>query len=74
MEQKRFLTVFLLTASIAGAVIVDRVAVIVGNGIVKDSDITEDLKITAFLNEQNLVLTSAARKSGSGAAQKCERD
>jgi hypothetical protein len=62
MEPKRFLTVFLLTASIAGAVIVDRVAVIVGNGIVKDSDITEDLKITAFLNKQSLALTSAGRK------------
>src|ERR1700722_5831382 len=62
MEPKRFLSVFLLTASIAGAVIVDRVAVIIGNAIVKDSDITEDLKITAFLNKESLTLTSAARK------------
>jgi len=62
MEPKRFLSVFLLTASIGRAVIVDRVAVIVGNGIVKDSDITEDLKVTAFLNKASLALTSAARK------------
>src|SRR5580704_16798901 len=62
MEPKRFLTVLFLTASIAGAVIVDRVAVIVANGIVKDSVIMEDLKITAFLNNQGLDLTSAASK------------
>jgi hypothetical protein len=62
MEPKRFLTALLLTASIARAVIVDRVAVIVGNRIVKDSDITDDLKSTAFLNQESLAVTSAARK------------
>jgi hypothetical protein len=62
MAPKRFLSVFLLTASIAGAVIVDRVAIIVGNRIVKESDITEDLKITAFLNQQNPMFNSAARR------------
>jgi hypothetical protein len=56
--------VFLWAASLAQAVVVDRVAVIVGgDGVVKDSDIAEDLRITAFLNNESLVSTPAARKA-----------
>ena len=47
---------------LAQAVIVDRVAIIVGNAIVKDSDIDEDLRVTAFLNNENPAFNPAARK------------
>ena len=55
--------VLLWTASLAQAVIVDRVAIIVGNGVIKDSDIAEDLRITAFLNNERAAITPAARKA-----------
>jgi hypothetical protein len=54
--------VFLLAIPFAQAVIVDRVAIIVGNAIVKDSDIDEDLRVTAFLNNESPVFSQAARK------------
>jgi hypothetical protein len=60
---KGFLALFLLIASLGQAVIVDRVAVIVGNGVVKDSDIDEDLRVTEFLNNESPSITPAARKT-----------
>jgi hypothetical protein len=53
----------LWAAPLAQAVIVDRVAVIVGGGVVKDSDIAEDLRITSFLNNESPASTPAARKA-----------
>jgi hypothetical protein len=58
----RFTVGFLLTFAIAQAVIVDRIAIIAGKKIIKDSDIVNDLRVTAFLNQQPLSFTSAARK------------
>ena len=49
-------------AAIAQGVIVDRVAITVENAIIKDSDITEDLRITAFLNNESPSTSLAARK------------
>ncbi|MBV8831295.1 MAG: hypothetical protein JO108_18940 [Acidobacteriaceae bacterium] len=46
----------------ASAVIIDQVAVIVGNSIVKNSDIERDLRVTAFLNNDPVDLSRAARK------------
>ena len=45
------------------AVIIDRIAIVVGNSIVKDSDIERDVKVTDFLNGQPLALNAAARKA-----------
>ena len=45
------------------AAIIDRIAIIVGDNIIKDSDIDRDLRITDFLNEQPLTLTNATRKA-----------
>ena len=53
---------FLLTSSSASAVIIDRIAIVIGNAIVKDSDIERDLRVTEFLNGDALVLTPTARK------------
>ena len=46
----------------SNAAIIDRIAIIVGDNIIKDSDIDRDLRITEFLNEQPLTLADAARK------------
>ncbi len=63
MGPNKLISILLLTASIAPAVIVDRVAIIVGNGIIKDSDIAQDLRITAFLNQEAPPNNLAGRKS-----------
>jgi parvulin-like peptidyl-prolyl isomerase len=44
------------------AVIIDQIAIVVGNWIVKDSDIDRDVRATDFLNNQPLNLSEAARK------------
>lgn len=44
------------------AAIIDRIAVIVANGVVKDSDIDRDIRITAFLNGEPLDFSLKARK------------
>ncbi|HEY3939702.1 MAG TPA: hypothetical protein VGL97_19870 [Bryobacteraceae bacterium] len=59
---RRSLALLLLTQCAALAVIIDRIAIIVGNSIVKDSDIDRDLRVTDFLNGQPLDLGNAARK------------
>jgi hypothetical protein len=44
------------------AVIIDQIAVIVGDSIVKDSDITRDIRVTDFLNDQRLDFSASARR------------
>jgi hypothetical protein len=58
----RRIAALLLSCSLAQAVIVDRIAIIAGKKIIKDSDIVNDLKLTAFLNQEPLTITAAARK------------
>ena len=53
----------LLAASLASAVIIDRIAITVENSPIKDSDIRRDLRVTDFLNGQRLDMGLAARKS-----------
>lgn len=55
----------LLGLILAGAlqgVVIDRVAIIVGNSIVKDSDIDKDIRVTDFLNAHPLDFNQAARR------------
>lgn len=60
---RRAIAVLLVASLPALAVIIDRIAVIVGgNAIVKDSDIQRDIRVTDFLNNQPLELSNAARK------------
>ena len=47
--------------TIAGGVVIDRVAVIVGRHAIKLSDIDRDLRVTEFLNREPLNLSSDAR-------------
>jgi hypothetical protein len=51
-----------LLASMAAAVMIDQIAIVIGNSIIKDSDIERDLRVTEFLNGDPLDLTNAARK------------
>ena len=48
--------------ALASGVIIDRIAIIVGNAIIKDSDINRDVKATEFLNGRPLDLSNASRK------------
>jgi hypothetical protein len=64
MALKPAAVAFLWATATAHAVIVDRVAITMGNTIIKDSDITEDLRITAFLNNESPASSPAARKVG----------
>jgi hypothetical protein len=51
-----------LYCSLAQAVIVDRIVIVAGKKIIKESDIVNDLKLTAFLNQEPLSYAAAARK------------
>lgn len=61
MNRRMSLLLLLLSAA-ASAVIIDRIAIVVGNWIIKDSDIERDIRATAFLNSQPLTFSAAARK------------
>ncbi len=58
----RTVSLLLLAHCLAFAVIIDRIAVIVGNAIVKDSDIDRDIRVVGFLNDRPLNFSTAARK------------
>ncbi len=54
-------SIALLAATLEGAVVLDRIAVIVGKHVIKESDIERDLRLTDFLNSAPLVITSQAK-------------
>ena len=54
-----FLTFAML---LSGAVVLDRVAVVVGDRVVKASDIDRDLRASELLNRQSLDVSAATRK------------
>jgi len=45
-----------------GAVVLDRIAVVVGKRVIKSSDIEYDLRVTSFLNSQPLVINATTKK------------
>jgi parvulin-like peptidyl-prolyl isomerase len=47
---------------VQGATLIDRIAILVGNSVIKDSDIDRDIRITDFLNRDPLEFSPAARK------------
>lgn len=49
-------------ALVLPAVIIDRIAIVVRNSIIKDSDINRDIRVTDFLNGRPLNFSAAARK------------
>lgn len=62
MDLKPLFAALLFAASPGRAVIVDRIAIVTGDRIIKESDISEDLRITAFLNNESPANTPAARR------------
>lgn len=58
----RLVVTSLLVPVLAYAVIIDRIAIIVGNSIIKDSDIDRDIRAADFLNGRPLNLSAPERK------------
>ena len=59
---QRIFIVLNLAYLLSAAVVMDRVAVIVGRRVVKSSDIDRDLKVSQFLNRQPADVTAEARR------------
>lgn len=59
---RRCAVLLFLASSLALAIVIDGIAIIVGNSIVKRSDIERDLRVTSFLNNEPLDFSNAARK------------
>jgi peptidyl-prolyl cis-trans isomerase SurA len=60
----RTLTVLVMLASIApSAVVIDRIAVVVGKHVIKLSDIDREIRVTDFLNRQPLVENAQTKRS-----------
>ena len=57
-----FCAVCISAAPSPAAVVIDRIAVIIGTHVIKASDIDLDLRVTDFLNQQPLTQTADARK------------
>ncbi len=60
---RKMLTLLALAPCLVPAVIIDRIAIVVGDSIVKDSDINRDIRVTSFLNGDPLDLSDKARKA-----------
>ncbi len=49
----------------AQGVLIDRVAIVVGQSIIKDSDIDREVRVTEFLNDAPLHIDSAEKAKAS---------
>ncbi len=58
----RVLALFVFVSLAAQAVIIDRIAIIEGNAIIKDSDIERDIRVNDLLNGEPVSLDLASRK------------
>jgi peptidyl-prolyl cis-trans isomerase SurA len=56
-----FFLILAMAAAMSEAVVVDRIAAIVGKHVIKTSDIDRDLRLTAFLNRQPIDMRSAEK-------------
>lgn len=60
---RRLTTLLLLAATfLPAAVVLDRIAVVVGKKVIKTSEIERDLRLTQFLNREKIDLSVAARR------------
>lgn len=62
MRVCRAFAVLALVGGLDGAVILDRIAVVVGKEAIKLSDIDRDLRVTEFLNREKVDFSPAARR------------
>ena len=58
----RLLTCFMLLSFVAWAMIIDRIAIVIENRIVKDSDIKREIRVTSFLNNETPDLSVTSEK------------
>ncbi len=63
---RTLLCLLLVTQCRGQSVLLDRIAVVVEQSIIKDSDIDRDVRVTEFLNAEPLQLTPAQKKSAAG--------
>jgi peptidyl-prolyl cis-trans isomerase SurA len=66
MTPWRMLAFLNVSLALSGAVVLDRVAVVVGLHVVKTSDIDRDLRATQFLNRESLNFSVDAKKKAAG--------
>lgn len=59
---RRATLLFIFVGALTGAVVIDRVAVIVAKHVIKTSDIQRDLRLTQFLNREPLDLSAEAMR------------
>ncbi len=57
---------FALTSALPGAVVIDRIAVIVGKHAIKLSDITRDLRLMQFINQEPVKLSAEEMRKAAG--------
>jgi hypothetical protein len=55
--------ILLSAALLFAAAVVDRVAVVVGNTVITESEVVQELRLTDFMNSQPLDVSAAARRS-----------
>lgn len=60
--RRAVLVLSLFNILLQGAIVLDRIAVIVGKHVIKKSDIDRDLRVTEFLNRQPLSLISTVKR------------
>jgi hypothetical protein len=58
LNMYRTISLLLLASAASAGIIVDRMAVIVGKHVIKTSDIERDLRLTEFLNREQLKINS----------------
>jgi hypothetical protein len=63
-----FLSFWILTSGfwILSAEVIDRIAISLGNQVITESQIDEDIRVTAFLNREPADLSAAAKKEAAG--------
>ncbi len=62
----RWKIALLLVSPILSAEIIDRIAISVGNQVITESQIEEEIRLTAFLNEEQPNLDAEGRKQAAG--------
>jgi hypothetical protein len=53
----------LLLCAVLQATIIDRIAIVVGDSIIKDSDISRDIRVVSFLNQQKANFDAVSRRT-----------
>lgn len=59
---RRWASLLILAGAVSAAVVIDRVAVVVGKQVIKESDLMRDLRVTEFLNGEPPDFSSPAKR------------